>query len=239
MMGFNAKGFTLMAAMLMGASLAGAGTLPQPGDLAVLQATGNGVEYIAVMTLAPGLDLRGITATDNGWLNTNAFRSGEGYSAASPNTAAWDNVPEGTVIEFVDSLVDNDSSDGFLGLDSGGISFSTTGDQVFVFRGLSSAPTILCGITSYRNVWQSNATSANTSAMPSNGGHYPAVGQTSNHWTDVYFNALNTPQTPAGARAALLIPANWAGDVSPNPRFADRSFLKPTLPVSLSGFAIE
>ena len=225
------------AAIILGLTASAfAGVTPQPGDLAMLQATGNGNEYAACITLVANLDLRQITATDNGWLNTNAFRSGEGYSTATPNTAAWDNVPLGTVIEFGPSLVDNDSADGFLGAPSSGIAFSTTGDQIFVFRGLSSAPTILCGLTSYRTSWQSNATNSNTSALPSGAGNYVAIGQTSDHHTDVYFSMATPPSDSYNLKAALLNPANWTGNQSPDPRITDRSFSTITLTSSVPDF---
>lgn len=236
------RSVVLMAGLALLPVAVRAGETPQPGDLAMLQANANGLEYAAAITLRDNLDLRGITATDNGWLNTNALRTGEGFSVTSPNNAGWDNVPIGTIIEIVElsssSHVDNDPSDGFLGVDHGGIAFSTTGDQIFIFTGSSSSPTILCGMTTYRNSWQSNATNANTSALPANGGHYAAVGLTSAHVRDAYYSGVNNPQNPAGARTAIALASNWT-TTTETTRFDNRSFTIPTLPVELSAFGLE
>ena len=215
-----------------------AGVTPQPGDLTTLQATGNGNEYAACITLVANLDLRQITAADNGWLNTNAFRTGEGLSTPTSNTAARNDVPLGAVIAFVPALVDNNAADGFLGAPSSGIAFSTTGDQIFIFRGTSAAPTLLCGLTSYRRTWQSNATDSNTSALPPGAAHYAAVGQAPDHHTDVYFSMTTPPSDSFNLKAARLNPANWTGNQSPALRFADRSFSTILLTSNVPDFSI-
>lgn len=88
-----------------------------------------------------------INFTDNGWQSNNTFRTGEGTFTW---TAATDLLAGTIVVPTVS-----------------GVAFSTTGDQILAYQGTSSNPTFLYALNSEgAGVWQADATSSNTSALP-------------------------------------------------------------------------
>lgn len=160
------------------------------GDIAIIAFNYDDADQFAFVLLRDVGSGTQITFTDNGWRNTNVFRAGEGSFTWTAST----NLAAGTVVRPTLS----------------GVSFSADGDQILAYQGSSSAPTFIYALNSEgAGVWQSDATSANTSKLPSG-----LVNGTSAIAHNEIDNAKYVGIT-SGTRAQLLAaignPANWVG----------------------------
>jgi len=119
------------------------------GDIAFLQynadGTGTTIRFVALVDIPDG---EIIYFTDNGWKSSGTFRTGEG-------TVTWTAPPGGvscgTVVSF----------------NEGSMSLSTSGDQILAYQGSASNPTFIAAIQMNEDCWDNDATSSNTSAIPS------------------------------------------------------------------------
>jgi len=182
------KAISLILALLVAAP-ASAQTLDR-GAVAVIGFNfdnPDALAFVALDDLPAGTEL---TFTDNGWRADGSFRDNEGaftYTADEP-------VAAGTVIKPEVS----------------GPAFSAGGDQILVYQGAASDPYFVYALNSEGDGWQDDATSSNTSALPSdleNGRTAVALGEVD--------NATYTGPT-SGTREELLAaisdPPNWTGD---------------------------
>lgn len=160
------------------------------GDIGIIGINTDDPDEFAFVLLVNVTSGTQIKFTDNGWLATNSFRTGEG-------TVTWtapSDLCAGTVINT----------------SVGTMSFSASGDQILAYEGLDSSPTFIYALNDEgAGVWQADATSSNTSALP--------TGLT-NGTTAVALNELDNyvyTGTTSGTKAALLSAisnnANWAG----------------------------
>ena len=182
----------------------GAATVPAlaqlaPGDLAVVGYRADNPDEFAVVALAAIPAGTEIAFTDNGWLAGGGFRSTEDtYRYTVPAGG----LAPGTVISFSDV----------------GLLFSASGDQVLVYAGADGAPAFVYALNNEgAATWQADATSSNTSALPTG----LVSGETAVALAEVD-NAAYTGPT-AGTRAELLgaisDAANWTGDNTAKPAF--------------------
>ncbi|MDD5765237.1 MAG: endonuclease [Candidatus Marinimicrobia bacterium] len=162
-----------------------------------------------------------INFTDNGWLSANAFRTGEGiltYTVPSYQSA-------GTVIVYSSNSA-NFSSSGSFGL-------STSGDQLIAYQGTVTSPTMLFAVNICGSaVWQADAASSNTSALPlglTNGANCVAVIEKDN----VKYTGSITSGKDA-ILAAVSNKDNWVGDDAARYDFTMLSDY--SLPVTLTSF---
>ncbi len=153
-----------------------------PGDIAIIMYSADGADEISFVALASIAAGEQINFTDNGWLATNDWRGGEGvdtYTVPAGGLACGDVV---TVTLSSCAL-------------------STSGDQVIAYQNTYD---MLYGINNEgANVWQADATSSNTSALPSgltNGTTAVALTESD--------NAVYSGST-TGTKAQLLA---WIGD---------------------------
>ena len=118
------------------------------GDLAIVHYNSDNPDEVSFLCLSPVDSGTKVFLTDNGWLSSLAFRSGEGVFT----WVAAQDYSCGDVVHL-DSIAP--------------ISLSSAGDQLLVFQDSVSAPRF---ITAFNNegagIWQSTASSANTSALP-------------------------------------------------------------------------
>lgn len=148
------KGFSLAAT----ASIVGAGLILScvsecegvimQGDVAIVRVNAmiDGFSVVALRDIAAGEVLY---ATDDGWQAAGGFRTGEGHGDVSIISTA---ISKGTVFDVT----------------SAGTSFdlSMSGDQVILFTGTLSSPTLIYAVDWAHKGWNSDATSSNTSADP-------------------------------------------------------------------------
>jgi hypothetical protein len=179
--------------LLLGAILLVAAAPAQtlaPGDIALIGINSDDPDEFAFV---PFVDLPTgtvISFTDQGWLAAGGFRTGEG-------TLTWtasDLVVAGTVVN--------------PGV--GTMLFSTSGDQIIAYQGDASTPTPIYALNDEgAAVWQTDATSTNTSALPTglvNGETAVALNELDN----VVYVGITTG-TRADLLAAIGNPANWSG----------------------------
>ncbi|MEO0731469.1 MAG: hypothetical protein AAFZ52_01440, partial [Bacteroidota bacterium] len=166
--------------------------------------------------------LREITAgtqilfTDNGWLASGGFRSGEGAvnlvfnrpypcgasvlvtrdNTTSPYRAVDDNgavAAQVATLSATGNVIPN---------------LATTGDQLFAFQGAYNAPNLLAGIM-VGEAWNADATSNTTSAQPpALSGNNTAVNLTTDVNNGKYGCAV-TAGVPAAIRTAVNNASNW------------------------------
>lgn len=165
-------------------------TILLPGDLAIIGFNFDNPDELTFLLLI------GITAgteikfTDNGVRSNGSLRTGEG-------TYTWiadQDYAAGSVITLTDL---------------GNIAFSSSGDQIIAYQGSESNPTYLFALNSEGNGWQSDATSSNTSALPSG----LVEGQTAialNEIDNAKYTGTTTG-TKAELLAAITDTNNWSG----------------------------
>lgn len=185
---------------------------PAAGDLAftaVQTDATNGVEFVTLRRL----DLRGLNITDNGVLNTNALRTGEGIYTF-PSTTALSDVPAGTVVRLTAGTGTNDldPTDGVMVVYGNGsvvagvtnFTLTTSGDQVIAYTGTTSAPTYMAGIAGAGASWNTGATSANNSKTPSTGADYYIGAVDNGSFTGSVTGAASS------IRSAAVTSGNWS-----------------------------
>jgi len=165
-----------------------------------------------------------INFTDNGWLSTNSFRSGEGILTYTSTSV----ISSGTVIGYTESSGNFSSS--------GSFSLSASGDQIIAYQGTASSPTMIYGVNVEGSaVWQADATSSNTSALPlglTNGMNCVAVIE--------YDNVNYIGSVTAGKTAVLAAVSNkdnWVGNDAV--RYDFTTISDYSLPVTLTSFTAD
>jgi hypothetical protein len=212
------------------------------GDIAfVRMATDNpdSFSFVAINALTAG-DV--MYFTDNGWLaDGTGFRTGEGVLSYTVPTGG---VARGTVVSYTDGAAS--SGNITLGFGSNAnpanFAFSTDGDQIIAFTASSSSSplttvtNLIAAINLDANGWDSDALSAQTSALPGSGtgtlgasltdlteGLYSvsagagartgaANGGNNGEFDNSVYTGPTSFSSPAAALAAINNRANWTGD---------------------------
>lgn len=132
------------------------------GDIAIISMNADTTKtfaFVVLVDIAPG---EVIKFTDNGWLSTGSFRTGEGTITW---TAPAGGVARGTVITIDTTSTVSTVNVGTVS-DSGDVNFATSGDQILAYQGADSSPTFLYAVNNEATGWQTTATNTNTSALP-------------------------------------------------------------------------
>ncbi len=162
-----------------------------------------------------------INFTDNGWLSTNTFRTGEGIKTYTAPSA----IPSGMVIVY------SENSSNFTS--SGSFALSASGDQLIAYQGTADSPTMIYAVNIKGSaVWQSTASDANTSALPLgliNGTNCVALTEKDNV---MYSGSVTVGK--AAVLAAVSNKDNWVGDDAT--RYDFTTISDYSLPVSLTEF---
>ena len=176
-------------------------TVLRAGDLVVtgLNTSTDNDEF----TFAPLVDLAAgtqIKFTDNGWLSSGGFRSGEGtatYTAPAP-------IAKGTLIRY--QFGQPSPSPGFSA--TGGFQLAEAGDQILVYQGATTAPVFLCALTT-KGPW-SSLNSAATTALPP--GLVDGTSAVAEPWANGYMSQTNQRRgTPAQLRTWFNTANSWVG----------------------------
>ncbi|WP_420478743.1 Calx-beta domain-containing protein [Brevundimonas sp. FT23028] len=132
------------------------------GDIAIISMnadTNKTFSFVCLVDIPAG---EVIKFTDNGWLSTGSFRTGEGTITW---TAPAGGITRGTVITIDTTATVSTVNFGTVS-DSGDVNFSTSGDQILAYQGADASPTFLYAVNNEATGWQASATNANTSALP-------------------------------------------------------------------------
>jgi Ca2+-binding RTX toxin-like protein len=201
------------------------------GDIAIVSMNSDTNKIFAFVCLVDIPAGEEIKFTDNGWAAAGAFRGGEGIITW---TAPAGGLTAGTVVT-INTTTTSSASAGSV-TDNGDVNFSTAGDQLLAYQGADATPTFLFAVNNDgANVWQADATSSNTSALPTgltDGTNAVALAELDNY---AYTG------TTIGSRAELLAAisnrANWTGNDTTN-QTAPASFAVSTANAdTLSGTA--
>ena len=209
-----------------------------PGDIAFSGYQSDVTDQFSFVLLKSCTAGTVIHFTDNGWLNTNVFRTGE-------TTVDWTcpagGLPAGTEI-LINGLTATRSGGGLAGTVAGtALSLSTSGDQILAYLGTAASPTFLSAI--HMNVYTTllgdpvSTTAAAWDGAGSNTGSGSALptglttgvnciwigtldvasSETDNSLFDCAASGINIA-TEAGARAALNDQSKWTIKTNfPNP----------------------
>lgn len=198
-------------------TVAAAATSLSPGDLALVGFNADNPDELAFVLLTDISTGTELHFTDRGWLAAGGFRSGEGtftWTADQP-------FPRGSVIQPNVS----------------GIALSSAGDQIFVFQGDAAQPTLLFGLNAEGEGWQTDATNANSSALP----HALTAGLSAIALPEVDNAVYSGPTsgTPDVLRTALTDPQQWQGSNSVRQMLPSTPFTvqSPTVVTHLSSRA--
>ena len=134
-----------------------------PGDIAITGFNADNPDEFSFVLLTDVANTTTINFTDNGWQSSGSFRTGEGVLTWTANS----NLSCGTEV----IITDNSPFTTPVGniTDSGSFQLSVDGDQILAYQGTLASPTFLAAVhfaTSTPTGW-TNATSSNTSAIPS------------------------------------------------------------------------
>ena len=198
------------------------------GDIAIILANMDNPDALAFVALADIPAGEEILFTDSGWYSAGGFRGNEG---GIKWTAPTGGISAGTIV-YRDNPFDSEewsiANDANVG--NYGFSLSTSGDQVLAFQGDSSSPAFIYALNDEgAGIWQADATSSNTSALPTgltNGTDAVAVAEADNI-------KLNCAENHSGTKAELLAyisnKANWVGNSS------TRQSIDPSCSFTVSG----
>jgi hypothetical protein len=213
--------------------LPAAPTTLNAGDIAFSGYLGHGTgptttdqfSFVLLRNIGPGTV---INFTNNGWLSTNVFRTGEETVIwTSPATA----LPAGTEIHIV-GLAATKAGGGSAGTVTGTpLSLSANGDQILAYRGTVGAPTFISAIhknvyvvpgdpvTTTAAAWDGTANTLNSSALPTglttgvNAIWIGTQGDINSEFDNARFGNCTLPAVAgsvAALRAALNNQANWS-----------------------------
>jgi hypothetical protein len=207
-----------------------------PGDIAFVQYNADNNDNFAFVSLVTIPAGEVILFTDNGWLNTNAFRTGEGIITW---TAPAGGVTAGTVVTI--NTVPSATAGAVA--ETGDLNFAAAGDQIIAFQGSLGSPTAIAALNNDgSSVFQSDAADSNTSALPLGlviGTSALAIAEIDN----ARYTGITTGDR-ATLQAALFNPANWAGDDATNQTFSGTFTLggggvTPTVSIAATANAAE
>jgi HYR domain/Secretion system C-terminal sorting domain len=223
--------YTILAKWIVTPLPASATTL-NAGDIAfsgyASTATPDEFSFVLLKNIGPGTV---INFTDNGWLSTNIFGTGE-------NTITWTSpasaLTAGTEIKIA-GLTATKTGGGAAGTVTGtALSLNSSGDQILAYRGTAAAPTFISAIHmnvetgSTVSAWDGTIVSQTTSALPtglSSGVNCIWVGTPgvlSSEHNNAKYGVCNLPAVAGSIvalRAALNNQVNWTVDDNTPPAF--------------------
>lgn len=177
------------------------------GDIAFTGFHSDGTDQFSFITLTDIESGTVINFTDNGWLSTDALRTGEGTSILTFTT----NVSCGTEIHgTVDGTTMSDGSGVIGNLTGTDMNLSASGDQILAYQGTAGSPTFIAAINwNGPNPWDNEDDDSNGSYIPAgltNGVNAVGHGETDNG----EYNCSNTISgSVAAVRTALNTTGNW------------------------------
>ncbi|MCB0584616.1 MAG: lamin tail domain-containing protein [Phaeodactylibacter sp.] len=186
-----------------------------PGDIAFVGYDADGTDAVSFVALANISSGTVIKFTDNGWLASGSFRANEGTWILTFSS----DVSCGTEV-VVTAAGATDLQGGAVGVvtpaPGNALVLSTGGDQVLAYQGDEASPSFIAAINNEgAGVWQADATSSNTSALPA--GLVDGMTAVALNEAD---NARYNCATESGDVSSLLLAinnsANWVGDNTNN-----------------------
>lgn len=186
--------FALTVLFSMGSIGLKAQTTLYPGDIAITGVNMDNPDEFSILFLTDIEIGTVIYFTDNGWMASGSFRTGEG-------TDTW-------------TAATTYSSGDQITITAVNMNLSASGDQILAYQGSEASPSFIAAINDYGSAtWQADATDANTSAIPNgltNGVNCVALTETDN----IKYNESLTTGTSTEILAAINDYTNWTGNNS-------------------------
>lgn len=176
------------------------------GDIALVGLKSDNPDDFSFVILTDILAGEQILFTDNGVLNDGSFRDNEGTVQWTAPTS----LAAGSVVSFLADAADFDAI-------SGSFSLSTGGDQIIAYQDDAGTPVFLYALHSDGNAFDADATSSNTTALPTGltlGETAVAVGTPTDSEFDNATYQGPTNGTRADIPSAIATAANWVGSDS-------------------------
>ena len=172
------------------------------GDIAIVEMNTDTPDKFAFVALVDIPANEVIKFTDNGWKSSGAFRANE-------STVEWTAPATGV---SCGSVVHIEGVTPSVGTTTGSLSgLSSDGDQILAYQGTNLAPSFIYALNNDGSaVWQANATSPNTSALPTgliDASTAVAVSEVDN----IKYNGTVLSGTKAAILAAISNTSNWSG----------------------------
>lgn len=175
------------------------------GDFIITGYQADTPDQISFLTVVDVVESTNISFTDKGWKSDNTWRASEG-------TALWvvpsGGIAAGTQVILTFNGGSSSSSVGGVVTDTGGFAMSASGDQIFIYKGIT-LPTsatdanFIAAISMEGTGWQADAISPNTSSLPSifssNPGSSVALAEVDNG----QYDCSTTTGTIAGLRTEI------------------------------------
>ncbi|WP_238537812.1 beta strand repeat-containing protein, partial [Zavarzinella formosa] len=194
------------------------GTVLSPGDIVVTRFDSSNPDefgFVPLVNLAAGTEIR---FTDNGWFAAGGFRANEGdivyVTPAGGLTAGTEIGITVNSTTGVASIVQTGNlGTAFNETTAGSFGLNSSGDQLIVFQGTVASPTPLFALTTNSNVFDADATSASSSALPAGlvvGTTAIALGTSVATTANAQYNNSLLVGSPSQLRSAIANSANWA-----------------------------
>ena len=199
----------------------------EAGDIVLLGVNTSDPDDFTFLTTLDILNGTQVTFTDNGWYGAGGFRENEGWM----KYIVPEDIPAGTIVNYLENEDSGDFYD-----KTGSFEFSTSGDQLLIFQGDSSTPLFVYGLNIEGITgWQADATTSNTSALPTgltNGTTACAINEAKN----VKYFGSTSFSSRAQCLSNVSNSSNWSGSETP---YDLTTFSDFTLPVELSSFTAQ
>jgi HYR domain/Secretion system C-terminal sorting domain/Immunoglobulin I-set domain len=222
--------YIVLASWIVTPLPAGATTL-NAGDIGftgyAATSPGNDFSFVLLRNIGPGTT---INFTDNGWLSTNVFGTGETTITWTSNAA----YSAGTEVK-ISGTTATLASGGSAGTVTGtALALSPAGDQILAYRGSAASPTFISAIhmnviaTTTAAAWDGTTVAATASALPTglttgtNCIWIGIPGDITSEFSNSRYGNCAGPATLgpiATLRAALNNQANWISDNNTPPDF--------------------
>ncbi len=212
------KLFLLALVALFGLNIANAQTVLVPGDIAITGFNMDGADENFSFVFLTDVEMGTvINFTDNGWKADNTWRANEGVET-------WTADRDYTAGEEVV-------------LPSGAMNFAASGDQIIVYQ---NADDMVTGVNDQgAHVWQADATSSNTSAIPknlTNGVNCVALAEKDNY---IYDRSKGTTGTKEELLALLCNWENWIGHNTDIYTLSNAGFTVNAATVAVTGVSLD
>lgn len=189
------------------------------GDIAIIQYNSDGspeqIKFLTLTSIEAGTEIK---FTDNGWTSAGNFRANEGIIKWTAPT----NYSCGAIINMNMEEAATIADTSLTPIDNG-FNLSGNGDQILVYQGTEAAPTFIFAINNEGSaIWQSDATSSNTSSLPpglTNGTNAVALTEKDNAKYDNLLTGLTGSKTTILTN--ICTPANWSGHNTTNQIFTE------------------
>lgn len=174
-----------------------------PGDIAIIEVNSDGTDNFAFIVLTDIANATQINFTDNGWKSTNSWRTGEGIITWT----ATGSVSCGTIIHIDNAQSGTVTATAGTASRSGSFDYSGSGDQLIAYQNSSD---MVAAINTDGTNWGSDATNANSSAIPQGLSDGSTCGHMSTSDSDNNkYSIASISDTKANVRSSIYNPTNW------------------------------